>query len=237
MILLPAIDLLNGRAVRLYKGLKDNVTDYGDPVEIAASFRAQGAQWLHLVDLTGAFEGKGGHEQVIPAIVKAFNGPVETGGGIRTMEDIARRIEDWGVSRVILGTVAVTNPDLVAEACERYPGQIACGIDAKDGWVAVKGWVEKSTLKAAELALRMKHVGVNTVIYTDIDRDGAMRGPNVTATAALISETGMEIIGSGGVNTLESLVALKKVGCAGAITGKAVYEKAFTIAEALEAVK
>ena len=237
MILLPAIDLMNGRAVRLYKGLKDKVTDYGDPVEIAASFRAQGAGWLHLVDLTGAFEGKGGHEQVIPAIVNAFDGPVETGGGIRTLADISRRIEEWGVSRVILGTVAVTKPDLVAEACRKYPGKIACGIDAKDGWVAVKGWVEKSTLKAAELALQMKNVGVNTVIYTDIDRDGAMQGPNVAATEALIRETGMDIIGSGGVNTLESLIALKNAGCAGAITGKALYEKAFTIPQALKAIE
>lgn len=236
MILYPAIDMLDGQAVRLRQGKRDDVTVYGDPVAIARQWRAQGARWLHLVDLSAAFAGQTRNLPLIRAVVEAFGGPVELGGGLRTMEDIDRRIA-LGVSRVIIGTAAAENPELVAEACRQYPGQVAVGIDAKNGMVATRGWVEATNLTAAELALRMRDVGVKTMIYTDVSRDGMMQGPNVEATRSLIKATGMEIIGSGGVSTIEDLLHFKEAGCAGAILGKAIYEKAFTLADALSAVQ
>ena len=235
MILYPAIDMLDGQAVRLKQGRREDVTVYGDPVDLARQWRGQGAEWLHLVDLTAAFEGKTRHLPLIRRVVEAFGGPVELGGGLRTMADIDLRM-DAGVSRVIIGTAAAENPDLVAEACRRYPGRVAVGIDAKNGLVATRGWVEATSLTAAELALRMRDLGVTAVIYTDVSRDGMMRGPNIEATRALIDQTGLEVIGSGGVSAIGDLLAVREAGCAGAILGKAIYEKAFTLADALAAV-
>lgn len=236
MILYPAIDMLDGQAVRLRQGRREEATLYGDPETLARQWREQGGQWLHLVDLSAAFEGQSRQLPLIRRVVEAFQGPVELGGGLRTMEDIDRRM-DAGVARVILGTAAAENPGLVAEACRRYPGQVAVGIDAKNGFVATRGWVAETALTAAELALRMRELGVDTVIYTDVSRDGMMRGPNVEATAALIRATGMNVIGSGGVGGLQDVLALRGAGCAGAILGRALYEKAFTLADALSAVR
>ena len=236
MILYPAIDMLDGQAVRLRQGKRDDVTVYGDPVELAGQWRAQGAQWLHLVDLTAAFEGQTRHLPLIREVVAAFGGPVELGGGLRTMADIDQRMEA-GVSRVIIGTAAAENPDLVAEACRAYPGHVAVGIDAKNGMVATRGWVEATSLTAIELALRMRDLGVTAVIYTDVSRDGMMQGPNVDATRALIDATGLDVIGSGGVSAIGDLLRFREAGCAGAILGKALYEKAFTLADALSAVQ
>ncbi len=236
MILYPAIDMLDGRAVRLRQGKRDDATDYGHPVALARKWREKGAEWLHLVDLTAAFEGKTAHLPLIREVVAAFDGKVELGGGLRSMDDIALRIEA-GVSRCIIGTAAAENPALVAEACKAFPGKIAVGIDAKNGRVATRGWVETSPLTAAELALRMRDLGVTTVIYTDVSRDGMMQGPNVPATRKLIEATGMDVIGSGGVSCLDDLRALRGAGCAGAILGRAMYEGAFTVEEALQAMK
>ncbi len=236
MILYPAIDMLDGQAVRLRQGKRDDVTIFGNPVELAKKWRATGAEWLHLVDLTAAFEGKTAHLPLIREVVAAFDGRVELGGGLRTMADIALRVEA-GVSRCIIGTAAAENPALVAEACKAFPGKIAVGIDAKNGLVATRGWVETSTLTAVDLALRMKDMGVDTIIYTDVSRDGMMQGPNVAATRKLIEQTGMNIIGSGGVSCLDDLRNLRDAGCAGAILGRAMYEGAFTVEEALAAVK
>ena len=236
MILYPAIDMLDGQAVRLRQGRRDEATVYGDPVALAEQWRAQGAEWLHLVDLTAAFEGKTQHLPLIREVVAAFGGPVELGGGLRAMEDVDLRMEA-GVTRVILGTAAAENPALVAEACRQYPGRIAVGIDAKNGVVATRGWVESAGMTAIELALRMRDLGVTTVIYTDVSRDGMMRGPNIAATKALLDATGMEIIGSGGVSSVDDLLRFREAGCAGAILGKALYEKAFTLADALSAVQ
>ena len=236
MILYPAIDMLDGQAVRLRQGKRNDVTVFGQPVELAKQWRATGAQWLHLVDLTAAFEGKTAHLPLIREVVKAFDGQVELGGGLRTMEDIALRVEA-GVSRCIIGTAAAENPALVEEACRRFPGKIAVGIDAKNGFVATRGWVETSALTAVDLALRMKDMGVDTIIYTDVSRDGMMQGPNVEATRKLVQQTGMDVIGSGGVSCLDDLRNLKNAGCAGAILGRAMYEGAFTVEEALTAVK
>ena len=236
MLLYPAIDMLDGQAVRLRQGKREDVTVFGDPVELAHTWRAKGAEWLHLVDLTAAFEGKTAHLPLIRQVVAAFDGQVELGGGLRTMDDIALRVEA-GVSRCIIGTAAAENPALVAEACRTFPGKIAVGIDAKNGLVATRGWVETSALTAADLALRMRDLGVTTVIYTDVSRDGMMQGPNVDATRRLIEATGMDVIGSGGVSCLDDLRALRDAGCAGAILGRAMYEGAFTVEEAIAAVK
>ena len=236
MILYPAIDMLDGQAVRLRQGKRDDVTVFGNPVELASKWRSKGAQWLHLVDLTAAFEGKTAHLPLIREVVKTFDGRVELGGGLRTMEDIALRIEA-GVSRCIIGTAAAENPALVKEACKAFPGKIAVGIDAKNGLVATRGWVETASLTAVELALQMRDLGVSTVIYTDVSRDGMMQGPNVEATQCLIEQTGMDIIGSGGVSCLDDLRHLRDAGCAGAILGRAMYEGAFTVEEAIAAMK
>ena len=233
MILYPAIDMLDGKAVRLRQGKRDDVTVYGDPVEMSAKWRAKGAEWLHLVDLTAAFEGKTAHLPLIREVVAAFDGQVELGGGLRTMQDIELRVKA-GVKRCIIGTAAAENPELVRQAAREFPGCIAVGIDAKNGLVATRGWVETSTLTAVELALRMRDMGVKDVIYTDVSRDGMMQGPNVEATRRLIEQTGMDIIGSGGVSCLTDLGNLKAAGCAGAILGRAMYEGAFTLEEALQ---
>lgn len=236
MILYPAIDMLDGQAVRLRQGKRDDVTVFGDPVELAQKWRSKGAEWLHLVDLTAAFEGQTYHLPLIRQVVAAFDGRVELGGGLRTMADIELRVEA-GVSRCIIGTAAAENPALVEEACRAFPGKIAVGIDAKNGLVATRGWVETSALTATELALRMRDLGVTTVIYTDVSRDGMMQGPNVDATRRLIEATGLDIIGSGGVSCLDDLRHLRDAGCAGAILGRAMYEGAFTVEEAIKAME
>ena len=232
MQIYPAIDIKDGRAVRLRQGLAADVTDYGTPAEAAMDWKTQGAAYLHVVDLDGAFEGKGRNLPLVAEIVRETGLPVELGGGIRTMEDIEARLT-LGVARVILGTVALTDPDLVRRACARYPGRIACGIDAKDGRVAVRGWVEASDVDPVDLALRMKDAGVLDVIYTDIRRDGMQTGPNVEATAELVRRTGLRVIGSGGVGKIQDLYDLRDAGCTGAIVGKALYNGNFTLAQAL----
>lgn len=232
MQIYPAIDIKDGRAVRLRQGLAADVTDYGTPAEAAMDWKTQGATYLHVVDLDGAFEGKGRNLPLVAEIVRETGLPVELGGGIRTMEDIEARLT-LGVARVILGTVALTDPDLVRRACARYPGRIACGIDAKDGRVAVRGWVEASDVDPVDLALRMKDAGVQDVIYTDIRRDGMQTGPNVEATAELVRRTGLRVIGSGGVGKIQDLYDLRDAGCAGSIVGKALYNGNFTLAQAL----
>ena len=232
MQIYPAIHIKDGRAVRLRQGLAADVTDYGTPAEAAMDWKTQGATYLHVVDLDGAFEGKGRNLPLVAEIVRETGLPVELGGGIRTMEDIEARLT-LGVARVILGTVALTDPDLVRRACARYPGRIVCGIDAKDGRVAVRGWVEASDVDPVDLALRMKDAGVLDVIYTDIRRDGMQTGPNVEATAELVRRTGLRVIGSGGVGKIQDLYDLRDAGCAGAIVGKALYNGNFTLAQAL----
>ena len=233
MIIFPAIDLMDGRAVRLLQGRKADATDYGDPADVARKWQEQGANVLHMVDLDGAFDGQSQNGAAVRRIVKETGLTVQLGGGIRTLEDIALRIEDYGVARCILGTVAIENPELVREACKRYPGRIACGIDARGGRVAVRGWVDQSELTALELALSMRDMGVDTIIYTDIARDGMLTGPNVPETAALVKATGMRIIGSGGVSGMDDLEALSEAGCYGAIVGKALYTGAIALGEAI----
>nr|MDD6335401.1 1-(5-phosphoribosyl)-5-[(5-phosphoribosylamino)methylideneamino]imidazole-4-carboxamide isomerase [bacterium] len=234
MIIYPAIDLKEGQAVRLRQGVAGDKTVYGRPMDMAHDFLAQGATWIHVVDLDGAFTGQGSNLAVISDIAKIAR--VQTGGGIRTMQDIADRLEA-GAQRVILGTVAVEQPELVAAACARYPGRIAVGIDAKEGRVATRGWVKDAGITPLELALQVKTMGVSTLIYTDISRDGMLEGPNAAATRALIEASGMEVIASGGMGRLEDIARVADTGAAGVIIGKAIYEKRFTLAQALAAAK
>lgn len=237
MILYPAIDLKDGQCVRLRQGDMDQATVFNDdPGAQAAAFAAAGSAWLHVVDLNGAFAGEPVNGDAVDAILGATDLPVQLGGGIRTLETI----EMWltkGVKRVVLGTVAVKDPDLVREACRKWPGHVALGIDARGGKVAVEGWAEVSELAAQELALRFEDAGADAIVYTDIDRDGVLQGPNVDATAGLARAVSTPVIASGGVSSLDDLVALagQKV-IAGAIVGRALYDGRVDLREALSAL-
>ncbi len=227
MILYPAIDLKEGRCVRLHKGEMDSAKVYNEsPADQAHAFAASGFSWLHVVDLDGAFAGRSENEKAIRDIVDAVDIPVQLGGGIRSIDHITRWVET-GVSRVILGTAALKNPDLVYEACARFPGMIAVGIDARGGYVATEGWAETSKITAEALAEKFSEAGVNTLIYTDIDRDGTGKGLNMEATEKLAQSTDIPVIASGGVGALEDLVRVKlaaEKGVAGVIIGRAFYE-------------
>jgi phosphoribosylformimino-5-aminoimidazole carboxamide ribotide isomerase len=237
MILYPAIDLKDGACVRLLRGDMAQATVFGtDPGAQAAAFAAAGAAWLHLVDLNGAFAGQPVNGAAVEAILAAVRIPCQLGGGIR---DLATA-EMWlsrGVARVILGTVAVENPGLVAEAARAFPGRVAVGIDAKGGLVATRGWAEVTDVRAVDLARRFEDAGVAALIYTDIDRDGAMGGPNLAATEALARAVAIPVIASGGVSRMQDLLALRATGViAGAISGRALYEGAIDLAGALRAL-
>lgn len=235
MILYPAIDLKDGQAVRLLRGAMDKATVFNDdPAAQALSFVEAGCEWLHLVDLNGAFAGEPVNAAPVEAILKACKVPAQLGGGIRDMATIERWI-DKGLARVILGTVAVENPGLVREAARAFPGQVAVGIDARDGRVATKGWANETDVMVTDLARSFEDAGVAAIIYTDINRDGAMQGPNVAATAALANAVSIPVIASGGVSSLADLKALRDCGAAldGAISGRALYDGAIDLGEAL----
>lgn len=235
MILYPAIDLKDGQCVRLVRGDMDQATVFNDrPGDQARRFAAAGAAWLHVVDLNGAFEGRPVNADAVQDILTAGDLPVQLGGGIRTMQTIETWLEA-GVSRVILGTVAVKDPALVREACRTWPGRVALGIDARGGRVAVEGWAEVSDIEARDLAVQFEDAGAAAIIYTDIDRDGVLQGPNVDATAALADAVTTPVIASGGVSSIDDLVALAAApGIAGAIVGRALYDGRVDLAAALE---
>ncbi len=236
MILFPAIDLKDGRCVRLVKGDLERETVFNDsPADQAASFEGAGFEWLHIVDLNGAVAGRPVNAAAVEAILGALTIPAQLGGGIR---DLAT-IEAWlakGLRRVILGTVALTEPDLVREACRKFPGQVAVGIDARGGLVATDGWLKTSETRAEDLARAFEDAGVAAIIYTDIDRDGALGGVNVEATAALARAISTPVIASGGVSGMDDLERLKQVegdGIAGVICGRALYDGRIDPAAAL----
>ena len=234
MILYPAIDLKDGQAVRLLKGDMEKTTVFNDdPAAQARAFQDAGCAWLHLVDLNGAFEGQPVNGAAVEAILAKTDVPAQLGGGIRDMATI----EMWlsrGIARVILGTVAVENPDLVRAAARAFPGQVAVGLDARDGRVATRGWAEETDMMVTDLAKGFEDAGVAAIIYTDINRDGAMQGPNVAATADLARATSIPVIASGGVSSLADLIALRDTGViAGAISGRALYDGALDLADAL----
>lgn len=239
MILYPAIDLKDGNCVRLLRGDMEKATVFGsDPAAQARAFAETGCEWLHLVDLNGAFAGAQVNGAAVEAVLGAVDIPCQLGGGIRDMA----AIEGWlsrGLARVILGTVAVEDPDLVRAAARAFPGQVAVGIDARGGRVATRGWAEETDVMATDLARRFEDAGVAAIIYTDIDRDGAMGGPNVAATAALARAVSIPVIASGGVSSLDDLIALRDCGVAldGAISGRALYEGALDLRAALAALR
>ncbi|MBF9056125.1 MAG: 1-(5-phosphoribosyl)-5-[(5-phosphoribosylamino)methylideneamino]imidazole-4-carboxamide isomerase [Paracoccaceae bacterium] len=238
MILYPAIDLKDGQAVRLYKGEMEQATVFNDnPAAQARAFVDAGCEYLHLVDLNGAFAGTPINGAAVEAILADVDVPTQLGGGIRDMATI----EMWltrGISRVILGTVAVENPDLVREAARHFPNQIAVGLDAREGRVATRGWAEETDVMVTDLAKSFEDAGVAAIIYTDINRDGAMAGPNIEATEALARATTLPVIASGGVSSLADLIALRDTGViAGAISGRALYDGAIDLAAALAALR
>ncbi len=238
MILYPAIDLKDGHCVRLLRGDMAAATVFGDdPAAQAATFQAAGCAWLHLVDLNGAFAGTPVNAAAVAAILARISVPAQLGGGIRDMATIALWLEK-GVARVILGTVAVENPALVRAAARAFPGQVAVGIDARNGLVATRGWAVATTVQANDLARSFEDAGVAAIIYTDIDRDGAMGGPNLAATEALARSVTIPVIASGGVSSLADLIALRDTGViAGAISGRALYDGAIDLGAALAALK
>jgi len=237
MILYPAIDLKDGNAVRLVHGEMGSATVFNDdPAAQARAFVEAGCEWLHLVDLNGAFAGEPVNAAPVEAILAACKVPAQLGGGIRDMATIERWI-DKGLARVILGTVAVENPALVREAARAFPGHVAVGIDARAGKVATKGWAEKTNVDATDLAKSFEDAGVAAIIYTDILRDGAMKGPNIEATEALARAVSIPVIASGGVSSLADLIALRDTGViSGAISGRALYDGAIDLPQALAAL-
>uniref|UniRef100_UPI00082B997D 1-(5-phosphoribosyl)-5-[(5- phosphoribosylamino)methylideneamino]imidazole-4- carboxamide isomerase n=1 Tax=Marinobacterium profundum TaxID=1714300 RepID=UPI00082B997D len=236
MLIIPAIDLKDGKCVRLRQGRMDDSTVFSDnPVEMAAKWVDAGCRRLHLVDLNGAFAGTPVNGEIVSAIAKAYPDlPIQIGGGIRSAETIEAYLAA-GVDYVIIGTKAVKEPDFVTEMCKRFPGHIIVGIDAQDGYVATDGWAEISSVKAIDLAKRFRDDGVSSIVYTDISRDGMMQGVNVEATAELARECGIPIIASGGVtdiNDIHALAAVADQGILGAITGRAIYEGTLDVAQA-----
>ncbi|MBI1275030.1 1-(5-phosphoribosyl)-5-[(5-phosphoribosylamino)methylideneamino]imidazole-4-carboxamide isomerase [bacterium] len=234
MIIFPAIDLKDGQCVRLYQGDMNKATVFSShPADQAETFAEAGSEWLHVVDLNGAFAGQSVNRVAVEAILQRIRMPVQLGGGIREMA----HIESWlkaGISRVILGTVAVKNPSLVKEACKAFPGRIAVGIDARGGMVATEGWAETSDLSALELASRFEDAGVAAIIYTDIGRDGTLQGPNIEETVALADHTAIPVIASGGVGNMGHLEALAgHPSIHGVIVGRALYDGAVDLATAI----
>ena len=236
MLVIPAIDLKDGKCVRLRQGRMDDSTVFSDdPVEMAAKWVKAGTRRLHLVDLNGAFAGEPINGEIVQAIAKANPGlPIQIGGGIRNAETIETYLQA-GVEYVIIGTKAVKEPQFVTEMCTQFPGHIIVGLDAQDGFVATDGWAQISDTKAVDLAKKFRNDGVESIVYTDISRDGMMQGVNVEATVNLAKETGIPVIASGGVTNMDDIKALSTVanqGILGAITGRAIYEGTLDVAEA-----
>ena len=233
MIIIPAIDLKGGQCVRLVQGEKERSTVYSqNPAEVARKWQAAGAQWIHVVDLDGAFAGSPQNLDSLRAILAAIDTPVEFGGGLRTDADVDAVIE-LGVSRAIIGTRAAVSPQWMGELCRRHPGRIAAGIDARDGMVALAGWVEASSIKAVDLAKQMAGLGVSAIIFTDISKDGMLSGPNFNATQALAEAVPVPVIASGGVSSLDDVRRLTTMKVHAAIIGKALYTGANDLAEAI----
>lgn len=228
MIIFPAIDLKDGQCVRLYQGEMDKATIFNaNPADQAAQFQQDGFKWLHVVDLNGAFAGTPVNRDAVKAILKAVSMPVQLGGGIRDLPTIAGWIEA-GISRVILGTIALTSPALVMEACKAFPGKIVVGIDAREGKVAAQGWADVSQMDALDMAKRFEDAGVSAIIYTDIHRDGTLSGPDIKGTQALARHVAIDVIASGGISSVEDIrhiKALEPDGVVGVVVGRALYDK------------
>jgi phosphoribosylformimino-5-aminoimidazole carboxamide ribotide isomerase len=237
MKIIPAIDLIDGKAVRLRKGVRTDVTIYHDhPEQLVAEWIDAGAERIHVVDLDGAFDGARRHADVIARICAASRVPVQVGGGIRDAAT-ARAVLDAGAAAVVLGTAAVKSPTMVRQLCEALTGRIVVAVDALDGMVAVEGWVEASTVSAIELGQQAAAWGAAALLYTDVARDGTGAGPNVAATAALAAAVSIDVIASGGVASLDHLRALAAVGLPSVVVGRALYDRAFTLPDAIAAAR
>ena len=233
----PAIDMRGGNCVRLLQGDYNKETVYGDsPFDMASQFAETGAQWIHMVDLDGAKDGKRVNDRFVIQAAKELKAQVQIGGGIRTEADILHYLEN-DVDRVIIGSIAVSNPEFATEMIRKYGAKIAVGIDAKDGFVATHGWLDTSKVRAVELGKRFADAGAETFIFTDIATDGTLAGPNIQAVLEMQEATGKTVIASGGVSSLADLKAIAAKGISGAIVGKALYENRFTLDEALKEVK
>jgi len=234
MKIYPAIDISGGKCVRLIQGMRQLQTIYSeDPVEIALKWIGEGAKRLHIVDLDGAFDDNTYNSDIIGKIARNVNIPIQMGGGLRTLERL-RLAFDKGIKRAVLGTAAIENQDFVEEVVSLYGDRIAIGIDARNGKVAIRGWTRESEVDAIELALKMKEIGVKMIIYTDISRDGMLTGPNLEATARMVNLTGLDVIASGGISSLEDLRNLKEINVSGVIIGKALYNGNLCLKDALE---
>lgn len=237
MRIYPAIDIKDGKCVRLLRGSFDDVTVYGDdPAEMAKKWEAQGGEYIHVVDLDGAVKGHGVNAEAIRRICESVSVPVQTGGGIRTMEDIEAKLS-CGISRVIIGTKAVSDPEFIKNAVEKYGSKIAIGIDAKDGKVAIEGWEKTTEYGAVEFAEKMTALGVKTIIYTDIATDGTLAGPNVEAMKEMASSVNADVIASGGIGNIEHIKSLSETGVEGVIVGRALYTGGVDLAAAVEAAR
>jgi phosphoribosylformimino-5-aminoimidazole carboxamide ribotide isomerase len=233
----PAIDMRGGNCVRLLQGDYNKETVYGDsPFDMASQFAETGAQWIHMVDLDGAKDGKRVNDRFVIQAAKELKAQVQIGGGIRTEADILHYLEN-GVDRVIIGSIAVSNPEFATDMIRKYGAKVAVGIDAKDGFVATHGWLDTSKVRAVELGKRFADAGAETFIFTDIATDGTLAGPNIQAVLEMQEATGKTVIASGGVSSLADLKAIAAKGISGAIVGKALYENRFTLDEALKEVK
>jgi len=233
----PAIDIKDGKFIRLKQGRLDELTVYGDnPVEIAKKFSEAGAKWIHVVDIDGAFKGKSINQKVILDIKKNSKTKIQVGGGIRTQESASFYLNN-GIDRVVLGTIALENPKIIEQLCENYPGRIAVGIDAKKGMVATEGWSKTSTIEVGKLSKLYENIGVSCVIFTDIEKDGLMEGVSLNQLKNLLKNTKLNVIASGGVSSLDDLKklkSLKKKNLIGVISGKAIYENKFSVNKAIE---
>ena len=235
MRIYPAIDIKDGKCVRLLRGSFSDVTIYGDnPAEMALKWAELGGEYIHVVDLDGALKGHGVNADAIKAICNAVSVPVQTGGGIRTMSDIEAKL-NCGISRVIIGTKAVSDANFVKEAVREYGDKIVIGIDAKNSMVAIEGWEKTSDYRAVEFAKMMEDIGVKTIVYTDIATDGTLMGPNVEAMSEMVKSTNMNIIASGGIGSIEHIKSLVQTGVEGVITGRALYTGNISLPDAIKA--
>lgn len=236
MRIYPAIDIKDGKCVRLLQGRFSDVTVYGDdPIAMAKKWESLGGEYIHVVDLDGALKGNGVNADIIKKICAAVSVPVQTGGGIRTMDDIAAKL-DCGIDRVIIGTKAVSSPEFIKDAVSKYGDKIVVGIDAKDGYVAVEGWEKCSEFTAVEFAKMMSDIGVKTIVYTDIATDGTLQGPNTIAMKEMAQSVSANIIASGGIGTLEHIKSLIPTGVEGVIVGRAIYTGDVDLSEAVKSV-
>ncbi|HHW70667.1 MAG TPA: 1-(5-phosphoribosyl)-5-[(5-phosphoribosylamino)methylideneamino]imidazole-4-carboxamide isomerase [Clostridiales bacterium] len=239
MIIYPAVDIKNGNCVMLQQGKPESKTIYGnDPVEIALKWQNEGAEYIHIVDLDGAIYGEDrGNLSIIEDIREKLTIPIQVGGGVRDTDKIAYLLDEVGIDRVIVGTLAIEAEDIVADMAKRYPGKIAVSIDAKNGLVAIKGWTEGSTIDAIELCSRIENMGIDTVIYTDITRDGMLKGPNIEFSKKLIETTDLDVIISGGITSIADIRDIANIGAAGAIIGKGLYSGQVNLIDAIQAAR